>query len=350
MHEARFYETTEDGDVLCMLCGQLCRIHPEKFGICGVRQNVSGTLHTDVYGKVAAGHIDPVEKKPLFHVYPGSRALSVATVGCNLRCEFCQNWDLSQATKGLERTVRGREMSPEEIAESAAEARCRVVAFTYSEPTIFYEWAYDVALLTSERGIENVFVTNGYITEKPLREIAPYLHAANVDLKAFRDGTYKHVMGATNGKGPVLDTLRLMKELGIWVEVTTLVIPEMNDSDEELSEIAGFIADELGPETPWHVSRFHPDYHYQDTPTTPAATMKRAYEIGGRAGLHYVYVGNLIGQGGEDTVCHNCGALLIHRAGYTIRENRITGDGLCPQCGAEVAGVGMGADPELSRE
>ena len=349
MHEARFYERSGD-DVLCMLCGQLCRIAPGSFGLCGVRVNRDGTLRTDVYGKVAAGHVDPVEKKPLFHVYPGSRALSVATVGCNFRCEFCQNWDLSQASKGLKRDIRGSEMSPEDIARAAVDSRCRVVAFTYSEPTIFYEWAYDVATLTAERRIVNAFVTNGYMSEAPLREIAPRLHAANVDLKAFSDETYIRTLGASKGIGPVLDTLRLMKELRIWVEVTTLVVPGMNDSDEELTEIAEFIAGDLGAETPWHVSRFHPDYQYLDAPVTPVSTLKRAYQIGERAGLRHVYVGNVIGEGGEDTVCGTCGALLVHRSGYTIRADRITPDGRCPKCGAPVPGLGMGADPELPVE
>ena len=345
MHEARFYRTADDGAVLCQLCAQSCRIEAGRHGLCGVRKNVDGVLVSEVYGKAAAGHVDPIEKKPLFHVYPGSLAMSVATVGCNFRCEFCQNWDLSQAAKGPSRHIVGQDMSPEDVADRAQRQRCRIVAFTYTEPTIFYEWAFNTAREAASRGMINVFVTNGYIAAEPLRQIQPYLHAANVDLKAFSDDTYRKIMGATAGVGPVLETLKLMKALGIWVEVTTLVVPGMNDSDDELREIARFIAGELGEQTPWHVSRFHPDYKFTSSPPTPAQTLRRASEAGAEAGLRYVYVGNVVGGEGEDTVCHGCGRTLVRRAGFRIIGDSITSIGRCPECGAAVAGIGMGKDP-----
>jgi len=341
MREARFSTRNADGSVRCGLCGQYCTIQPGRTGVCGVRENVDGTLMSLVYGLLAAVHVDPVEKKPFFHLYPGARALSLATVGCNFRCTFCQNWDLSQASKGRDRRITGEEASPEWVARQAKASGSRVVAYTYSEPTIFYEWAYDVARLIASRGMVNVFVTNGYIAPEPLREIAPYLHGANVDLKAFRDATYRKVMGAP-GFAPVLDALKLMKELGIWVEVTTLVVPTQNDSDEELRDIARFIAHDLGPDTPWHVSRFHPDYKEMALPTTPARTLHRAYEIGREEGIRYVYAGNMPGDEGEHTCCHVCGRLLIERFGFQIVRNEVTREGTCPGCGTPVAGLGMG--------
>ena len=343
MHEAAFYEKTpESSDVRCTLCGQRCRISPGAKGLCGVRVNRDGILTTEVYGRVAVAHVDPVEKKPLYHVHPGSKAMSVATVGCNLQCAFCQNWDLSQSAKGDDGRIIGRHVEPETLARMTTTQKCDVVAFTYSEPTIFYEWAYDAARLTAERGITNVFVTNGYMSAEPLRRIQPFLHGANVDLKAFRDDTYKDLIRATRGMKPVLDTLKLMKKLGIWVEVTTLVIPTVNDSPEELTDIASFIAGELGPETPWHVTRFHPDYQFHGVYATPADTLRHAREIGLEAGLRYVYVGNIVGEGGEDTVCHSCGTPLIERAGYTILSSVVTENGTCPSCGTPVAGIGIG--------
>ena len=342
MHEAMFYRKDADGDVLCLLCAQACRIPSGRMGLCGVRRNVGGTLSTEVYGRAAAMRADPVEKKPLFHVHPGSRAMSLATVGCNLRCEFCQNWDLSQSPKGAGGRIVGSMVTPEEVARRAVDERCRVVAFTYSEPTIFYEWALDVARATAEHGMVNAFVTNGYMNAEPLRHIRPWLHAANVDLKAYSDSTYRRLIGASQGMGPVLDTLRLMKELGIWVEVTTLVIPGVNDSPEELGRIASFIAGDLGRETPWHVTRFHPDYRFTEAPATPVETLRVAWQIGLDAGLHYVYVGNVVGEGGEDTACSLCGEMLIRRAGYTIVSDAVTPEGTCPSCGTPMHGIGMG--------
>ncbi|MGD2105967.1 MAG: AmmeMemoRadiSam system radical SAM enzyme, partial [Anaerolineae bacterium] len=269
---------------------------------------------------------------------------SVATVGCNFHCDWCQNASISQmpADRGM---IVGERVSPEEIVASAERAGCRSIAYTYTEPTIFFEYAYDTAKLAHQRGIANVFVTNGYMTSGPgetLETLAgssggPYLDAANVDLKAFRDETYRRYAGAR--LQPVLDSLKKMKQLGIWVEVTTLVVPDVNDEEEELRDAATFIAQELGPETPWHISRFYPGHHMRRHPPTPVETLRRALEIGKEEGLRYIFVGNVPGE--ANTECHICGELLIHRFGYRILGNSILSDQGCPNCGTPVDGVGL---------
>jgi pyruvate formate lyase activating enzyme len=289
--------------------------------------------------------VDPIEKKPLFHFYPGSTAFSIATVGCNFRCSFCQNAGISQMPRDRGQIV-GRQTPPQDVVRAAQRYGSRSIAYTYTEPTIFFEYSYDIARLACEAGIASIYVTNGYMTGQMLDLFAgvgqdrdPWLHAANVDLKAFRDGTYKNVCGAR--LQPVLDSLVKMKALGIWVEVTTLVVPGMNDSEDELREIARFLAAELGPGTPWHVSRFHPDYHMHDRRATPPGTLRRAYELGREAGLHYVYVGNLPGAHLEDTHCPHCGQVVIGRRGFQVIHSDIQ-RGRCAHCGTPVAGVGMG--------
>jgi len=339
VHEAMFYERLAGNSVRCQLCHQQCVIADRHHGLCGVRENHGGTLYSVNYGRVIAAHVDPIEKKPLFHFYPGSRAFSVATAGCNFRCAFCQNWDISQASKGENRSIGGHYTEPQAAVEAALRTSSRVIAFTYTEPTVFYEWALDVARAAAEKDLKTAFVTNGYIRADPLDSIQPFLHAANVDLKAFRDESYRRVMGAA--LQPVLDTLIRMKRLGIWVEVTTLVVTDLNDSEDELRDIARFISSELGPETPWHVSRFHPDFRYTNVPPTNPHVLKRAHELGQEEGLHYVYVGNLPGTDGENTRCHKCGNLLVNRIGFHVVENRIATGSTCPQCGERVAGVGM---------
>lgn len=334
--EALLYEKLGDQRVQCHLCAHTCKIAEGKTGICQVRVNEGGTLYTRAYGRTIAQHIDPIEKKPLLHFHPGTTAYSIATPGCNFRCQWCQNWQISQ-NPSERHFAAAQEASPEEIVESAARAGCRNIAYTYTEPTIFFEYSYDTAKLAREREIANIYVTNGYMTAEMLDKMHPYLDAANVDLKAFRDEVYREYVGAR--LQPVLDSMRKMKELGIWLEVTTLVIPNINDDPGELREAAHFVAEELGPETPWHISRFHPMYKLTDMPPTSTKTLRRAQEIGKDAGLHYVYVGNLPGE--ANTVCHECGALLIRRYGYQIRENRLAGEGRCPNCGTPVAGVGM---------
>jgi pyruvate formate lyase activating enzyme len=347
-HEAMLWERVA-GDkagnaVRCNLCAHRCLIREGRKGICLVRENRGGELQTLVYGRVVSANVDPVEKKPLFHFFPGTGAFSIATVGCNHRCRWCQNWQISQALRDEHITLGSQPATPQELVRAAEGSGCQSIAYTYTEPTIFFEYAYDTAKLAKAAGIANIFVTNGYITQEALAVIQPFLDAANVDLKAFRDETYRHLIGAQ--LQPVLDTLIRMKRAGIWVEVTTLVITDLNDSEDELRQIAGFIRDELGPDTPWHVSRYHPTYQY-DAPPTPLDRLVRAWEIGKQAGLYYVFVGNVPGRmlpkgiEGETTYCHNCNASLIKRWGYSIQSNRVR-DGACPDCGTPVAGVGLG--------
>ncbi len=337
MKEAMLYEKLSDNKVRCNLCAHHCVIADGKQGVCLVRENRGGTLHTLVYGRTIARHVDPVEKKPLLHFCPGTTAYSIATPGCNFRCRWCQNWDISQMPREQD-LITGEEASPEQIVAAAQRAGCQSIAYTYTEPTIFFEYAYDTARLAHEAGLANIYVTNGYMTEEMLETFQPYLDAANVDLKAFRDETYRKYVGAR--LQPVLDAMKVMKRLGIWLEVTTLVIPDINDDDGELKNAARFVVKELGVETPWHISRFFPAYKMTDVPSTPVETLNRAREIGLEAGLRYVYVGNVPSE--ANTVCHECGKTLIRRSGYWILENHVQPDGRCPNCGTPVAGVGMG--------
>jgi pyruvate formate lyase activating enzyme len=343
--EALLYQKLPDQRVQCNLCAHRCVITPGRKGICMVRENREGVLYTLVYGIPLSQAVDPIEKKPLFHFYPGSTAFSIATVGCNFRCEFCQNADISQMPRDSGR-ILGNQASAGQVVQAAKRYGCRSVAYTYTEPTIFFEYSYDIARLAHGQDIASVYVTNGYMTSEMLELFQgvtnghdPWLDAANVDLKAFRDETYRRVCGAR--LQPVLDSLKRMKELGIWVEVTTLVVPELNDSDGELGDIARFIATELGVEVPWHVSRFHPDYKMYDRGPTPAGTLQRAYDLGREAGLKYVYVGNMPGARLEDTVCSNCGQRVLERWGFRVTARNIR-DGRCGNCGVPIEGVGMG--------
>ena len=333
--EAMFYDKQPGNMVQCNLCNHHCRISDGHRGICGVRENKSGTLYSLVYGKLISRAVDPIEKKPLFHFIPGSLTYSITTVGCNFQCKNCQNWEISQSPKP-HNPVTGRETSPEEIVKTAEQMYCKSIAYTYTEPVIFMEYAYDTAKLAIKNGLKNVFVTNGYITEEALREVAPYLHAANIDLKSFSDEFYKENCGAR--LEPVLEAIKLHKQLGIWIEITTLVIPNVNDSKENLNDIAEFIAG-VGEEIPWHVSGFYPAYELIDLPSTPIHTLRKARNIGLKAGLRYVYQGNVPGEG-ENTYCYNCNKRLIERYGYRIVENRIV-ESACPVCGAEIDGVWM---------
>lgn len=334
MKEAILYEKLDNGYVRCHLCAHRCKIAPAKSGICGVRENRRGTLYTLVHGTSIAESIDPIEKKPLFHVYPGSKSYSIATVGCNFRCDFCQNYDISQIPRS-EGKIRGRSSMPEEIIERALRTGSKTIAYTYTEPTIFLEYALDTGMMAHEKGIKNVFVTNGFMTGEALEEIAPCLDAANVDLKSFRNEFYEKYCG---GKlQPVLDSLKKMKDLGIWVEVTTLIIPTLNDDREELRDIARYIHS-LGPETPWHISRFHPQYRMENLPPTPLATIHMASEIGKEAGLKYVYSGNVPGDEGENTCCSNCGRLLIKRYGFNVEYIDLRGS-RCPACKTPLDGI-----------
>ncbi len=336
MKEARFYENIGDNTVRCHLCAHLCKIVDGRRGICGVRENRGGRLFTHVYGRVISRNIDPIEKKPLFHFYPGTRSYSIATVGCNFRCLHCQNYEISQMPKerGL---ILGEDVNPEEIVRDALNHKSSSISYTYTEPTIFMEYAYDISKLAVASGLKNVFVTNGYMTKEALLEINPFLHAANVDIKSFREDFYKRVCGAK--LSPVLDSITLMKEIGIWVEATTLIIPTQNDSEEELRDIARWIY-KTSPSIPWHISAFYPAYKMTNLPRTPVSVVERAREIGLEEGLRYVYTGNIPGDPGESTYCYKCGNMLIERYGFYIRENRIK-DSTCPYCNVEIDGVGL---------
>ncbi len=334
MKEAYLYERLDGNRVRCSLCNHRCLIKEGMKGICGVRENNGGTLTTLVYGKIIARHVDPIEKKPLFHFLPGSRSYSIATVGCNFRCRFCQNADISQmpADHGQ---IWGDDMTPSMIVDEAMASRSSTIAYTYTEPTIYYEIAVDTARLATSKGIRNVFVSNGYMTEECLEDISHDLHGANVDLKAYSEKFYKEQCGAR--LAPVLKTIEKMKEMGVWLEVTTLLIPGLNDSEAELREISQFLAGQ-DPNIPWHISRFHPTYRLTDRNATLPESVRRAKEIGYDSGLRYVYTGNLPGDEGEKTFCHQCGELLIDRFGFSIRKNIIS-DNRCPKCNSEIPGV-----------
>jgi pyruvate formate lyase activating enzyme len=305
-------------------------------GKCCVRENQGGVLKTLVYGRLIAAHVDPIEKKPFFHFMPGSLSYSIATVGCNFSCQFCQNAEISRMPADQNGKIIGTSCTPSSVLEAAHETGCRSIAYTYTEPTVFLEFAWDTAKLAHESGLKNVFVTNGYMTPEALEKIHPYLDAANVDLKAFQETFYRQICGAS--LKPVKKTLGLMKSRGIHLEITTLLIPGMNDDPVQLSEMAAYIATDLGKDVPWHISRFHPTYRLTDCPSTPVNTLLIAREIGIQAGLQYVYIGNVPGDNGENTYCHSCGKLLIERWGFSIRKNRIL-DGCCPFCKAVVPGV-----------
>lgn len=338
LHEASYYHSVGDDSLLCDLCAHYCRLSEGKIGICGVRQNVQGKLYTQVYGKVVACQPSPVEKIPLFHFRPGSHSFSIAALGCNFHCSYCTNYDVAILSRKEPHPVEQEcALSPEEVVAMAQMMSCQTIAYTYTEPTICYEYVYETAQLAAEAGIRNVFGTNGYITAEPLRTVAPYLAAANVDLKSFRETTHRQVIGAK--VQPVLDCLELMKSLGVWLEVTTLVVPTINDSEAELRDMARFISG-LGEDTPWHVTRFHPDYKLDDLPVTPASTLKRAREIGLEEGLRHVYTNSSPGGVGEHTLCHECGKVLIERFSYEMRCNNLI-DGACPACSTPVDGVEM---------
>jgi pyruvate formate lyase activating enzyme len=332
--EARYYDSLGEKNVRCRLCPHRCAIKPGNRGICAVRENQDGRLISLVYGQAVAAHNDPIEKKPLFHFLPGSHSLSVATVGCNLSCAHCQNHYISQFAKRKQK-IPGDYTSPENVVAAAHDAGSLSISFTYTEPTVFFEWAFDTAFLAKKHGIRSVFVTNGYTSAEPIRDIHPALAAANVDLKSFREEFYKRTCGAS--LKPVLDTIRLMHELKIWIEVTTLLIPGFNDGEEELKECAQFLFS-VDRDIPWHLSRFHPDNEMENVPPTPIDSIQRAHEIGKEAGLRFVYVGNVWGNRGENTLCPSCSTLLIERIGFSVQTNHLK-NGACPTCGLIIPGV-----------
>ncbi|MBU0992422.1 MAG: AmmeMemoRadiSam system radical SAM enzyme [Proteobacteria bacterium] len=334
--EAFLYEKQKDGSVVCSLCRHRCHIKQGQRGICGVRENISGTLQTLVYDKLIAKNIDPIEKKPIYHLSPGSLSYSVATVGCNFKCRFCQNSDIAQMPSDRNGMIMGDPFKPESIVSEAIRKNCKSISYTYTEPTVYFELAYDTAVISKKQGLRNIFVTNGYMTPEALAMITPYLDAANVDLKAFSDDFYRTYCGAK--RDGVLDTLKQMKSAGIMIEITTLVIPGLNDKKEEITSLARFIVNELGPETPWHVSRFHPTYHLLDYPSTPVGTLAMVRETGLKEGLYYVYTGNVPGDEGENTFCHACKNKIIERWGYRINNYYIE-NGCCRYCKTPIHGL-----------
>jgi pyruvate formate lyase activating enzyme len=343
-HEAILWEPLQREDkpartasVRCNLCSHRCVIPPGKLGACCVRENVDGRLYTLVYDRTISQNVDPIEKKPFFHFQPGTKAFSIATPGCNFRCAFCQNWEISQMPR--EGAMMGVPLKPASVAKAAQRHGCASVAYTYTEPTIFAEYALDCAAEAKALGLKNVFVSNGYMTPELIERMEGLIDGINVDLKAGRGEFYRRISGAA--LQPVLKNLKLLRQHGIWLEVTTLVIPGLNDTDEELRWVARYLCDEVGADTPWHISRFFPQYEMADTPPTPAHVLQKAYEIGKEAGLQYVYVGNLPGNQTESTFCPSCGTMVIERTGYWLGKRHLR-DGKCASCGTEIAGVELG--------
>jgi len=339
-----FDDPVAPGSVRCVACAHRCVLRPGRIGICGVRQNRGGWLYTLVYGQVVAAQAEPVEKKPFYHFMPGSYAYSIATQGCNFHCAFCQNWQMSQAHRegGV---PESRNLTPDEVIGEAVAAGVRSVAYTYVEPTVFIEFALDTMVRARSAGLRNVFVTNGYETPEAIDLVAPYLDAANVDLKAANDRFYRTVCGAR--WEPVRDSVVEMHRRGIWLELTTLIIPGLNDDRRELRAMAEWIATAIGPETPWHLSRFQPAYRMSDLEPTPAATLVEAAEIGREVGLRHVYIGNAAEVEAATTCCARCGEILISRSDFAVTEWRLV-EGRCPRCKHSLAGVGMEDSPVVA--
>jgi pyruvate formate lyase activating enzyme len=333
--KAVLWEPIEGARVRCKLCSFRCVIDDGTRGHCCVRQNSGGTLYSLNYDKVCAANPDPIEKKPLFHFQPGTRSFSIATMGCNFQCEFCQNWQISQAVLGGGE-IDGQAVSPEQIVAAALRSDCRSIAYTYTEPTVFMELCADCGRLANENGLANVFVSNGYMTREAIDFASDWLDGINVDLKAFSDDYYRRLCKAR--LQPVLDTIAyIARQTKIWIEVTTLLIPGQNDSEDELKQLADFLVREAGPDVPWHISRFHPQYKYTEGRATSLDSLQSAERIGKEAGLRYVYLGNVPGTQSESTFCHECGHMLIERTGYRIVANEIQ-DSKCPKCGTDIAG------------
>jgi pyruvate formate lyase activating enzyme len=329
MKEARFWEK-EGERVVCSLCPHLCKIDNGRRGICGVRENQGGRLVSLIYGQVSSVHVDPIEKKPFFHFMPGKRALSLGTIGCNMKCLHCQNYTISQARF---EEIHLREFTPDQVCDMSEREKCPIIAWTYNEPSIWHEFTLDTSKEAKRRGLRSVYVTNGFIEEEPLREIAPYLDGMNVDIKAFHDGFYKKICKAR--LEPVLRATELAHELGKHLELTYLVIPGKNDSKEEIGEFSRWVRDSLDPSVPVHFSRFHPDYLMTDVPLTPMETLEMAYQVAREAGLRFVYLGNIPVDRRENTYCPKCGNLAIRRTGFS---SVIMGmkEGKCAKCGTDL--------------
>ena len=331
--EARYYEKLANRKIKCVLCPRACVIDDLERGYCGVRENRGGTYYSLVYGKPCSLHVDPIEKKPLFHFLPSSQALSLATAGCNVFCKFCQNWEISQSRP---EQVDAMDIPPDRMAVLAQKQNCPVIAFTYNEPVVFAEYMHDIAIRARALGVRSVMISNGYIQKQPMLDLCKVLDAVKIDLKAFSDRFYRDLVSGE--LRPVLDTLALLRMQKIWFEIVYLVIPGENDARKELTDLCRWIAAELGPDVPVHFTRFYPQYRMTDLPPTPIAILQEARQIGRDAGIHYVYTGNVPGDAGENTWCPVCDKLLIRRIGYAIIENNLI-KGLCPACKQRIPGV-----------
>jgi len=331
--EASWYRKLEEDRVECELCPQACTVADAERGTCGVRENRGGTYYTLVHSLACSVHADPVEKKPLFHVMPGELALSYATAGCNVECKFCQNWEISQFRP---EQVRSTYLPPEALVEAAKRSGARLTAATYSEPVVFWEYVRDAARAARKAGLAATVVSNGYIQAKPLQEVLPLLRAVKIDLKSFRDAFYRDQLRAK--LKPVLESLEIIRKADVWLEIVVLLIPTLNDSEAEVRDLARWVKTNLGVDVPIHFTRFHPTYRLTNLPPTPVPTLERAWNIARAQGLNYVYLGNVPGHPGENTVCPGCGEVMIRRLGYQILENRLNG-GACPDCKREIPGV-----------
>jgi len=330
--EAMLYEQLPENKVLCNLCGRRCTIPEGAIGFCLVRKNEEGKLYSLVYAKACSACVDPITKKPLSHFHPGSLVMSIATVGCNFRCRFCDNWAISQ-----EKEIKGYDFPPEQVVKATKDNGCQGISYTYTEPTIFFEYAYDTAALAHEQGFFNTFVTNGYMTPEAVRTIAPFLDAATVDFKGGVDPEFYKKFSAVPSVEPIYESLREMRKNDIHVEITNLVVPKMGDSMERIRELATWIRDNLGKDVPFHLLRFHPDYRLTELPSTPVKTLEQACDVSREAGLHYVYIGNVPGHRYENTYCPNCHELLIKRFSFEIVQWSLTKDMRCPACGQSIA-------------
>ncbi|HIP65228.1 MAG TPA: AmmeMemoRadiSam system radical SAM enzyme [Pyrodictium sp.] len=336
VREALLWKPVKDrpGYVECCLCGRRCVVAPDRYGVCGVRKNVGGKLYTLVYGLLTAMNVDPIEKKPMYHFEPGSSVFSISTVGCNFYCRFCQNWEISQSR--LERGLYGKYVPPEETVRTAKAYGAEGMAYTYNEPTVFFEYMLDVAKLAKREGLYNMMVTNGYITPEAVDMLSPYMDAATVDFKGGGNKDfYRKFMGVPDPT-PIFQALEAMKEKKWFIEVTNLVVPEHGDKVEDIRRLAKWIVEHLGPETPFHLLRFHPDYNLLDLPPTPVETLEKLAKVARDEGLEYVYIGNVWGHPLENTYCPRCGYMVIERHGFTITAWRLTKDNRCPKCGYKI--------------
>lgn len=331
--EARYYKKLEEGRVECQLCPRKCQVADKERGYCGVRENRNGSYKTLVHSRVVALNIDPIEKKPLYHFLPGSEALSLATAGCNIECKFCQNWNISQFRP---EQVKSTTITPSQMVRVARERSVPIIAYTYSEPVIFYEYMDDIAVEAQKAGVESVMISNGYILQQPMEDLIPHLAAVKVDLKAFTEHFYKEY--CSGELKPVLDILKLLSRSKIWYEIVVLIIPTLNDGKTEIHQMTSWIRDELGPDVPVHFSRYHPTYKIKNIPVTPVSTLQRCYDIAKEEGMNYVYCGNIPGHPSESTFCPKCGKVVIKRFGYSILENNLK-NGLCTGCGREIPGI-----------